>query len=267
MKKSILILSAVLTLFSLTAFGYMSWDKTEAVPKAITCSNSMAVAPVVSLVPYKKAAPDLLYKIDSRFLATITREDLLHATSIIDILPEQESRKLNQYANVKVTVMSKGLEFSKAGHNEMLTEDQLKLLESTDYSTNFYIKADCQMAATCGMVARGYDLSYYFTITPEKEAEFADGYDALIGYLKENSEAKTILIEEEKLKPGKVHFIVTKEGTVADVSLQSTCGYDEVDKTLVELISNMPAKWNPATNAEGEKVDQELVFFFGTEGC
>jgi hypothetical protein len=33
------------------------------------------------------------------------------------------------------------------------------------------------------------------------------------------------------------------------------------------MITNMPGKWNPATNSKGEKVDQELVFFFGRQGC
>ncbi|MEL7004495.1 MAG: hypothetical protein AAFN93_17440 [Bacteroidota bacterium] len=60
---------------------------------------------------------------------------------------------------------------------------------------------------------------------------------------------------------------VTKNGTLENVRLTATSGYPSVDELMVELIDSLPAKWNPAENSEGEKVDQELVFFFGLMGC
>lgn len=33
------------------------------------------------------------------------------------------------------------------------------------------------------------------------------------------------------------------------------------------LITHAPGKWEAAENANGEKVDQDLVFSFGTIGC
>ena len=43
-------------------------------------------------------------------------------------------------------------------------------------------------------------------------------------------------------------------------------GEDGYMQAYFKLI-NMPQTWIPATNAKGEKIDQELVFFFGMEGC
>ncbi|MEL7004496.1 MAG: hypothetical protein AAFN93_17445 [Bacteroidota bacterium] len=62
-------------------------------------------------------------------------------------------------------------------------------------------------------------------------------------------------------------FTVTKNGTLENVRLTATSGYPSVDELMVELIDSLPAKRNPAENSEGEKVDQELVFFFGLMGC
>ena len=112
-----------------------------------------------------------------------------------------------------------------------------------------------------------WDYVYYLTVIPEKEAAYASGHDALIAYLKENSKDKTAIIKEDKLQPGKVNFTITKNGTIANVKLTSTSGYTSVDKALIELITYMPEKWDPATNSKREKVDQELVFFFGLAGC
>jgi len=83
----------------------------------------------------------------------------------------------------------------------------------------------------------------------------------------ENSKEKTAIIKRDKLQPGRVSFTVTKDGAIKNVKLTSTSGYTSVDKTLVELITKMPKKWKPATNSKGDKVDQELVFFFGVAGC
>jgi hypothetical protein len=73
----------------------------------------------------------------------------------------------------------------------------------------------------------------------------------------ENSKAATAIIREDKLRSGQFSFTVTKKAS----------GYPSVDEALIDLVSNMPDKWIPATNSVGEKVDQEFVFVFGKQGC
>ena len=36
---------------------------------------------------------------------------------------------------------------------------------------------------------------------------------------------------------------------------------------MIELIYKIPGTWQPAENAKGEKIDQELVLSFGLMGC
>ena len=211
--------------------------------------------------------PDLLYKVESRFIHTITKEDLFRARSITDIVPKTATESVESYESVRVAVLDEEGETSKTGNSSTLSEAQLKLLRSTDYSTDFYIRANYQRKnAITGKLEKEY-LVYYMTIVPEKQAEFGDGIEAVINYLKENSKEETAIIEQDQLRPGQVSFTVTKEGDIAKVKLNATSGYTSVDETLVELITSMPGKWKPATNAKGEKVDQEFVFFFGVEGC
>ena len=122
------------------------------------------------------------------------------------------------------------------------------------------------MNLNTGKLVSNY-LTYFITVVPEKEAEFVYGQDALLNYLKEKSKEKTLIIQKDQLRPGQFRFTVTKDGEVANVRLNSSSGYPSVDTTLMELISSLKGKWNPATNAKGEAVDQELIFFFGMEGC
>ncbi|WP_400077834.1 hypothetical protein [Winogradskyella sp. R77965] len=47
-----------------------------------------------------------------------------------------------------------------------------------------------------------------------------------------------------------------------------TTNYVSIDENLMETIKNIPRKWVPAENADGEKMEQELVFTFGPRnGC
>lgn len=264
MKKRIFIFSTVLLAFSLTAFGYMSWSDTPKDQAETTSSETVVFENVLLSGLIKKVDPDLVYKVDSRFIWNITKEDLLNATSIVDILPAKATQSIMSYHSVRIEIID---EASIMGDSHILTAAQLHLLQSVDYATDIYIRADYKIKnAYTGEFVHEY-LPYYISIIPETEAEYEGGHDALAAYLRENSKDKTAIITRDKLKPGKVSFTVTKEGTIADATLTSTSGYPSVDEALVELISNMPEKWNPAANAKGEKVDQKLVFFFGLQGC
>ena len=215
---------------------------------------------------HQNIAFDLVYKVDSRFIARITKEKLNKAKSIIDILPKEGTEFMEIYENVVVTILGEADEIKALGNDEILNDKQLNLLKSADYSTDFYITANCKRRNENGELY-GYDLVYYMTIIPEQEAEFAGGKEALVKYLRGNSKVVTSIITKDKLKPGRFNFTVTKAGTVENVELSSTSGYSGVDEHLVELIENMPKKWQAATNEKGEKVNQELIFFFGLEGC
>ena len=51
------------------------------------------------------------------------------------------------------------------------------------------------------------------------------------------------------------------------VKLDGASGYLSINNRMIELINKAPGKWNPAENAKGEKVDQELAVSFGLRGC
>ena len=88
-----------------------------------------------------------------------------------------------------------------------------------------------------------------------------------MNYLEENSKDAIKNVKRNKLKPGKVRFIVTQNGAIENVRLESTSGYTAIDKKMLELIKLAPKEWSPARNSKGDKINQELVFSFGIIGC
>lgn len=267
MKKGIIILCTVLVTFSLAALGYTNWNKTvnDPVEKIDTKTASFDSDLLYDITRSK--VPALVYKIDSRFIHRITKEEINKAVSIADILPEKATRPIQSYQGAKISLIEAEQGISEEGNSEILTPAQKDLLLATDYTSNVAIAANFTARyEEDGELRKDY-FRYSTSIVPEKVAEYNDGSNTLIDYLKENSRAATAIIRKEGLKAGIVKFTVTKEGTIANVKLFASSGYPSVDEVLVDLITNMPGSWNPAMNATGDTVDQELVFFFGLEGC
>jgi hypothetical protein len=259
MKKNILMLCLGAIAMSLMAFSYMSWN--QAAPTSPT--NPMND---ISLITNPPSYVSLVYNIDSRFLANVTKEDLHNATSVLDIIPKSATDWWDiDFATVTVSVLNDLGEISEIGYEKELNAAQIKLLQSINYSNNFYIRALSKTTHPDSKILDNH--VYYFTVIPEKEAEYPSGHDAIISYVQEHIQEYTYFIKDEKLKAGRVSFIVTKEGEIANVRLDSTCGYPQIDNHLMKLIQDIPEKWNPATNSKGEKIAQELIFFFGKQGC
>lgn len=275
MKKGILIICTVFTAVGFMAFSYMNSSNEAINKKETSCNSAIYENNYGDIFDYSNI-PDLVYKVESRFNSTITKEDLNNAITILDIVPEAATAIRSDYRNVRVTILHDTGEITEIGENEVLNTAQIKLLKSADYSTNIRIESLCNRrnVSTCnshkainGQIIKNDQLVYYMTITPKKEAKYAKGYDALIDYLRENSKENTVVIRKDKLEPGRVQFTVTKTGKIKNVHLNSTCGYDSVDATLMNMISNMTGKWEPAISSKGKKVDQTFTFFFGIQGC
>lgn len=266
MKKLIFVLSISVLAFSITAFGFVNWEKDGEKEKERACCSHQAYHK--ALYPMDKLPnPNFEFSLGSRFMTTVSKEKLNSAKSIKDLLPADATYGMEYFQNVKVAILNGDNEIIEWGQNEILNDSQLSLLKTSGYSTDFYIRADCKHTSEFTRQVENYDLVYYVTVVPEKEAEYKDGNKELVEYLKENSIYETADIRKEDLKPGRLHFIVSKNGTVENINLESTSGNEEIDQKMEELIRSVSGYWEPVNNSKGEKTEQEFVFSFGIIGC
>ena len=268
MKRSVLILSTLLVAFGLTAFSLINWNDATPLPKEAPPSKAItADFDPLSFIKQEVAA-DFFYDIGTRF-RPIKKEGLDNAVSITDFLPRKMTDPVVAYKSVKVIILDdhRQTEMYETGNSPTLTAAQAQLLRSADYSTNILIRAEYEwLNVKTGLLEDNY-FTPYLTIVPEVQAEYVNGKDALISYLRANSEAITANVKEGKLKAGKLYFTVTKDGSISAIELAATSGYPAIDERMIELITTIPGQWKPAENSEGEKVDQKLVFSFGIIGC
>lgn len=248
MKKYIFIFCAVLAIISLTAFGMKRRNDSE---------NVSIGKPLV----------ELNLTIDSRHGTTITKEKLQRAMSVADILPKQADWSTYPIQSLMVTTYKDNEEQTAIGKSLNLNPAQISLLQTLNYSDYFSLKAPCKGKHVDVPDREVFDLTYFLTVAPEKEAENSLGKDVLIDYLKANSELATIIIKQEHLERGNVMFTITKKGNISNVHLSSSSGYNSLDELMLNLIKTLPGTWTPAMNSTGEKVEQEFAFSFGRGGC
>lgn len=107
MKKNIFSIGVFLTLIGFITFGFINNRYV-----IVNHSNQMSCQPtaihqLTTMYPlYPLESFHLLYEVESRFIATITKEDLNNAKSIIDIIPKEGSHGLTFYHDVKVALLN-----------------------------------------------------------------------------------------------------------------------------------------------------------------
>lgn len=268
MKKSIIIFGITLAILSLLILGFTNWNNNETnVP---TNSKDLVLENLNIIGPNPKAIPDLYYGVDSRF-AAVKKSEIAKATSIYDFLNAGEKEQIVNIKSVNLTVIKDNQlsELHELGTTDQLTKEQKKLLRSLDFFNHFTIRTEFKGKNMETGVIEDKFFGPHITIVPETQANYVDGKEALITYLKESSLDAMYAIKDDKINAVKFSFIITKEGKVTDVKHDAmTTGYPTIDDKFIELLKNIPGKWTPAENANGEKMEQELVFTFGPrDGC
>ena len=236
-----------------------------------TPTTSAAVVGLdLGLSTYLRGTPtQISYDLDSRFLLTVTKDQLRAARTVDDIVPGHLEQGGLSYSSVSIRTVERegGSEIVVPGTDTVLNAEQLKLLWSLDYSDNFMI----QVRARANFGGAGTTSTDYFTphvtIVPEQEAANSLGKEAMIAHVQNGTSVFAYMVDANTLRPGKVYFTVDKAGTVSDVRLSESSGYPPLDTRVMDLMNTLPGTWKPATNAAGEAVEQEFVFSFGTVGC
>ncbi len=261
-------LSALAALVSI-AVGCNGQPKTE--PFDGTPMTTAAAVPVdLGFSTYLNAPPaKISYDLDSRFLLTVTKEQLHTARAIEDIVPGFFKQDGVTYTVVSIRVLEgdKETDLVEVGEGRLLNAAQKELLSSLGYGSNFVVRAQFT-EKTSASGTPNWDLATpHVTVVPEKQAVNSTGKEALIEHVKQGTSVFPHIVNAQKLQPGKVHFTVDRSGVVTDVRLTESAGYPALDARVLELVNTFPGTWAPATNSAGEAVEQEFVFSFGTVGC
>ncbi|HKK39413.1 MAG TPA: hypothetical protein VJ949_08340 [Cryomorphaceae bacterium] len=268
MKKRILIFSTLFIAASLTAFSFIGDRHSTATVTETPCKTIYTSVTPIAEIFKPPVLTDFFYDFGPRF-NPITKRDLANARTVSDFIDEKEVASMDGVRSTAVIIIKNDIQtdIRVFGKSERLTQEQLALIGAMEYSSNFLVQAEFHTKDANAELKGENIYRPHMTVVPEKQASYDGGRDALLDYFRKQNEKNIYNLDEEKLQPAKLHFTVTKNGTVEDVSLDRTSGYSNIDETMIRLANDLPGEWQPAENAKGEKVDQTLVVSFGIVGC
>jgi hypothetical protein len=240
MKKNVLLFSTILLFIGLAAFAWLPENQSEV---------------------------DFVYDLSPRYVRTFTKTEIGQVRSVADFEDPEKMKRIVSYQSVVVSTFDDKYEPIIEVHGETaeFNDEQLIMLQSVNYSDDILIRTE-YMINKNGKVETSYTTPH-ITIVPEIQTEYAGGNQAFLDYVKSHKVHQSTKISKESLKPGKVRLTISKKGTISNVILISTSGYDKIDKQMVELISEAPGSWKAALDSHGQPVEQQLVCSFGITGC
>lgn len=247
----------------LSAYTFSTWNGED---------NNQACSQSTNVIE----PPTFFYNLSAGTNNTISKERMHNAKTVADLFPDYQMQedvknKRTVLREVKIRVAaehghcSKGTAELKSGTK--FSEEQVNLLQSTDYSTNFNLEGYAVPNTIIPDLNNKRHFNYSMTVVPENQASYKGGNEAFIDFLTAQCQPTIAKTKRGNLKSGNISFNVTKSGSISDVKIISTCGYPSVDKRMMDLMNELPQGWNIATNNDGEKLDQTLVFSYGQGGC
>lgn len=263
MKKRIVVVAFITGLCSFAALSFIGQEK----PREKVTQDNLTCKFLDERDPIASAKKETFFLgVRPRFLHTLTKEHLTTVRELEDLLPKDAPKLADAFYNVKLGVFQNGEEVIVESENQEFNSSQLELLSTADYSGDIHVYANYEVKKSDGQVKEDY-LSYYITVTPEKEAELNGGMESITDFIRKECKKEIASVHVDQLMPGKIEFVVSKAGILENYTLLESSGNERLDSKILDALRQFKGNWVPAQNAKGEKIEQLFVLSFGLQGC
>jgi hypothetical protein len=200
-----------------------------------------------------------VYKVQTPL--ALSKNTAIEALTLIDLNKHFNPSWVKEYKSISIelTVGSQSKTFF--GKNDTLTSEQKKILTKVDngFPVTVRVKYIPQNSMAYNDV-KEYEFTTY--LDPENEAKFGSGVAALDQYIKKNISVKIPAHLMDPKDVAVVKFTIDEIGRLSKVYLVQPTKFDDVDKVILDAITEMP-NWSPASYSNGVKVVQECALVIG----
>ena len=192
---------------------------------------------------------------------SISRSTLETAKTLKALNPNFESDWVDAYLQVDFYAWHGNKQICKTNQSDIMSSDQLALIKRAD--VNSYINVEVQYLPKNNLKENTPKLNHFrFKVNPDQRAQYAEGREALHGFIKEKIVSKVDPSKFKEYQLAAVKFTIDKNGDLKDVTLLESSNDDAIDALMLDAIRKMNA-WKPATFFDGTSVAQDFVFTIG----
>lgn len=209
----------------------------------------------------------LLYKVDRVSQSiTISKEVLMEAKTLQDVYRFYKPEWVREYLSVTTSLTKDGQPIEVISKNDMLSQEQKDQMIAADPNTTISVSINYIPENNLKSNSPKQE-GFSFSVDPDSEASYPEGYDKLDQYLKKVAIDEIAGDRFDKNVLAAIKFTVTESGEIVNPLLLESSKDEEIDKILLASIKNMPC-WKPAEYSNGLKVKQDFVFTVGNmESC
>ena len=213
------------------------------------------------------AQNDLKFEIN-RVLPSISIQEtnLAQINTLTDLDKRYPTSWVKEYVSVEISAYKNGTKITASGTSDVLNQEQKELIRLADRSGDIEVVAMYFPENSLeNNTVKQYD--FKVTVTPDKNAVYAEGAEALIQYLQKDGIASIDAGSFTGYDLTAIKFTITEQGQIADIQVVLPSKDAKIDEMLVTAISKMP-NWKPAEFSNGLKVKQDFVLTIGNmENC
>lgn len=221
------------------------------------------------LAQFPVTKKELFYEVKSIGEKPIKKSTLKNAQKLDDILESYPNSWISNYQSVEISVTNNGKTIKATGKNSILNKEQKDILSSANLYSNMVIDVHYTHKDNITKTEEKNTMHVPMTVYPDMTAEYIDGRESMIKYLKDNTSGNISSKLTATKKEVNLQFYINENGVIENVIIKKSSGDTYIDNSLVELIYKMP-KWKPAQNMDGSKVKQNFEFIISGDpnrGC
>lgn len=209
-------------------------------------------------------AQDLNYEVRGTYTRAIKQEKLRSPKRLSDLIEGYPVNWIDGYTSVELSASCHGKERKASSANDSLSPEQQQMLQAADLASKIIISVNYSYQVPVTRVMEHNTMHVEMTVVPQHEAQYIEGHEKLIQYLKDNS-PRIPEAGSKELQQLIIRFTINEHGKVSHPKIKRSFSDKETDRHFLKLIQNMP-EWKAAENPEGTRVKQEFEFVAGRGG-
>ena len=205
-------------------------------------------------------------ELNRAFGKPILKEKLIAPERFDDLVDHYPHNWIDGYRSTSIKLEREGQIFTASGSNNLLSDQQKKLLTSAAIGDKINIEIQYYYKNSISEKNENRSIYSVYTVIADQEAKPFDKIEVVRSYFLNNSFKKFEDGSGDAFTGASILFTIDTQGKISKASITQSSGKIQADQLLLKALQSMPA-WKPAQDRSGKKYAQQFILDVVKSGC